>query len=1073
VSSRRTLDVYELLPVLYRMLDQEQGYQLRALLEIVGEQAEVVRQDIAGLWDDFFIETCAEWAVPYIGELVGSRRLPAGARRRAVVAKAIHYRRRKGTLTMLEELARDVTGWGARVQPFADLLGWSQSLEHVRTGVDPVGYDPAGTANTPGTVDLRDPTALDRLDGPFDHMSHTADLRPMGFGEGHHNLERAGFFLWRLRRYPVRGATACRAASPNDHGYHFSPLGNPTPLFTRPAPRAEGTDRVREVDVPGPIRPGAFARDLEEHRNHEGDAVLLGEAQNSIYYGPNRSLNILVDDKPVPPDEVVVQNLEDWDRPTPPHKVAVDVRLGRLAFAAGEEPAGEVLVNYNYGFSANLGGGSYYKRLPVALRLPAASLNGKGAPGEVGEKRCRSEGRPGAWVVSGQVLDRQGSPLSGLRVSVFDRDLLWDDRLGEATTDGEGCFEVVYREEDFRDLIEAAPDLYVRVEDEEGRRLHLSRRVRWEAGRAEYFRIVVKNTVLLSLPESPDGSGPVYSFSTLRAAVTKWWNSSSHSLGIIQIADSQTYEENLEIEYWGDQENVAPVRELVVQAAHGQRPTLMGNISVNGWYDRGRLILSGLVIAGCIEVRGGLQSLDISHCTLVPGRQLDEEGRPHQPDQPSVVVGPGGERCRVSVDHSIVGPLRLPHGAELDVADTIVDSPMRTGRATQVRALVSGNLRRIPELGSDEPRLDITVGDEGPYTAVLDERPTTLAQARDQLQGAIHSAYDSPAFAHARVVVVSNWLVVLSGGDAPLRISTSGTDDTAARLRLDSASSRQVCALLGGPLSPFPELSASSPAVSVAVDNEGPRIVTLRDRPASLSRMRRSLQNAINQLAPQFPGFEKTRVASVDDRLLMLPGTGGEAIVIGPAPGDETTLSDLALEGSRPAIAAADPCEPAGPSTRLERTTIFGPVHVSQLSLASEVVFTGPVVVERRQTGEVLYSYVPEGSRTPARRYCQPDLALSRRAGQLVLGYSNALSSIEKDEVSVRLKPTFTSSRYGQPGYAQLGVACDVGITTGAEDGSEMGVFRHLGQPQRESSLRELLDEFLPVELQRGIIYVT
>ena len=207
---------------------------------------------------------------------------------------------------------------------------------------------------------------------------------------------------------------------------------------------------------------------------------------------------------------------------------------------------------------------------------------------------------------------------------------------------------------------------------------------------------------------------------------------------------------------------------------------------------------------------------------------------------------------------------------------------------------------------------------------------------------------------------------------------------------------------------------------------------------------------------------ERYRVLTCD-----LRGSGG-ARSLEP----QSTLRDLALESPRPAI-AADPCRLPGPSTRLQRTTIFGPVHVSLLSLASEVVFTRPVVVERRQTGEVLYSYVPEGSLTPARRYCQPDLALSRQAGQLGLGYCNALSSIEKDEVSVRLKPTFTSSLYGQPGYAQLGVACHRGITTGAEDGSEMGVFRHLGQPQREASLRELLDEFLPVGLRRGFIYVT
>ena len=43
----------------------------------------------------------------------------------------------------------------------------------------------------------------------------------------------------------------------------------------------------------------------------------------------------------------------------------------------------------------------------------------------------------------------------------------------------------------------------------------------------------------------------------------------------------------------------------------------------------------------------------------------------------------------------------------------------------------------------------------------------------------------------------------------------------------------------------------------------------------------------------------------------------------------------------------------------------------------------------------------------------------------------------------------------------------------GAEDGSEMGVFCHVKQPQRESNLRIRLDEYLPVGLDAGIVYVT
>ena len=134
MASRSTeIDLYELLPVFYRIDDAERGYPLRKLLSLLSEQANVLKDDVAGLWDDFFIETCADWVIPYIGDLVGNRTLHDVVRgRRADVARTIYYRRRKGTLPMLEELARDVTGWGAHAVAFFELLGWTQNLNHLR-----------------------------------------------------------------------------------------------------------------------------------------------------------------------------------------------------------------------------------------------------------------------------------------------------------------------------------------------------------------------------------------------------------------------------------------------------------------------------------------------------------------------------------------------------------------------------------------------------------------------------------------------------------------------------------------------------------------------------------------------------------------------------------------------------------------------------------------------------------------------------------------------------------------------------------------------------------------------------
>src|SRR6266508_3533588 len=159
MANQRKEKLYELLPAIYRERDAELGEPLRALLGIVQEQADIVEADIRRLWNNFFIETCEPWVIPYIGDLVGAiplfdasrirqpetaltlfpdlvgpRLIPeVSLRARADVAKTIYFRRRQGTLPMLEELARDVTGWGAHAVEFFELLGWTQYVRnHLR-----------------------------------------------------------------------------------------------------------------------------------------------------------------------------------------------------------------------------------------------------------------------------------------------------------------------------------------------------------------------------------------------------------------------------------------------------------------------------------------------------------------------------------------------------------------------------------------------------------------------------------------------------------------------------------------------------------------------------------------------------------------------------------------------------------------------------------------------------------------------------------------------------------------------------------------------------------------------------
>lgn len=329
------LDLYSLLPSLHRMRDEEKSGALRALLSILQEQANHIRHNIDDLYDDFFIETCAEWVVPYIGDLVANNPLyEVTSTRRADVARTLQYRHGKGTRRVLEQLARDVTGWSAHVVPFFELLEWTQNLNHLRMQV--------------GSGDVRDYEVLDRFDGPFDTIAHTVDVRPPAQSSGWHNVPNTGFFLWRLfaHRLPLVDARPLTNAA-DEHRFHLSPSGDPIALFH--VPRA--FERLtREEDVSAPIRPAAFFANTE------------------TYYGAGGSLFLTKDGVDVPASAICTMDLADWKRPEA-GKVAVDVQRGRISFAVGEEPDDGVVATYTYGFSGNLGSGPY-DRLATLVDAP-------------------------------------------------------------------------------------------------------------------------------------------------------------------------------------------------------------------------------------------------------------------------------------------------------------------------------------------------------------------------------------------------------------------------------------------------------------------------------------------------------------------------------------------------------------------------------------------------------------------------------------------------------------------------------------------------------------------------------
>jgi len=360
MNDARINRLYDLLPPIYRMRDTDQDLVLKALLQVIGEQVKLLEDDIDQLYDNWFIETCQDWVVPYIGSLVGYRPVPEAnvpttaatpqdRRRnqalipRREVANTIRNSRRKGTLALLEELARDVAAWPARAVEGYRFLGFFQTLNHQRP-------------NRGHTIDVRCGERLDLLDTPFDGAAHSVDVRRSNSrrAQGHCNLPSVALFVWRLNAYPVSQTPAyyleAVSSKAGPHCYSFSVLGNDTPLFMQPEPEEEPSHIADEFNLPVPIR-----------------RRLLADQKGRLY-GPNKSLQLWrgvkqgdqVVHEPIPAHQIVVADLSHWHFYAPrPRTVAVDPVLGRIAFPERQWPEHGVWVHYHYGFSMGMGGGEY------------------------------------------------------------------------------------------------------------------------------------------------------------------------------------------------------------------------------------------------------------------------------------------------------------------------------------------------------------------------------------------------------------------------------------------------------------------------------------------------------------------------------------------------------------------------------------------------------------------------------------------------------------------------------------------------------------------------------------------
>lgn len=372
-----TEKLWSWVPEVYRTLDLDPPANgvLRAMIELVADEAAILRRDIDRLWDDQAIELCDDWAISYLGALVSvsptSEVNPRGMRLAA--ARAIAYQRRKGTPTVVQMAIRDIAGVeGKVVEAYRRLTRFPHRLDIDAIARGPVTNSPGG-----GFADLDSPRILGLTDSAFDEAAHFPDPRRLRGPLGRYNIRKVNLHL-----YPYR-AIAITLPTPAQIGpgqFTLDPAGREVALFQRGQASARGPDEIRAVDLPTAIlcrrfnarrfalAPAALAQINDPgldialapligqvfdsaasfRRNVLGrlsagqraaftaalsDATLLPDAPKAILWGDSVTLTQGGEhtDAPLTPSTVTAAHLDDWQATLPPHLIlAFDPDTGRM-----------------------------------------------------------------------------------------------------------------------------------------------------------------------------------------------------------------------------------------------------------------------------------------------------------------------------------------------------------------------------------------------------------------------------------------------------------------------------------------------------------------------------------------------------------------------------------------------------------------------------------------------------------------------------------------------------------------------------------------------------------------------
>lgn len=401
-------DIFALLPAHMRLADAAEGAAvrgrlapadprapedfgpLRNLASLIAREAQVTDEALDDLYDNAFIETCAPWVVPYLGDLLGVRGLqdiPEGLDLRARVADALALRARKGTLRALEHAASEASNLPVMAVEYGRRLVHAQSMR--------LTHPEMGAA-----VNFRDRPGLARIGMAFERASRGVEVRRIESpARGRWNLGNVGLQVWRLRPWAISNHQVNPAAS-GRRIFRFHPLGCDARLFDRASARPPIEQPTRESALPIAITRALMAEDPGR------------------FYGENRAIRVFVGNDPVPLSEIRAAHLGDrttggtgggtepWNRAPLPALTLIDPELGRLV--VGQNRTGPVRISCHFARPHDIGGGEQDRAAAIGSIEGAVTI----PPSVVLATRIAENGSAGTFTLDQSTHYRMGDAIT-------------------------------------------------------------------------------------------------------------------------------------------------------------------------------------------------------------------------------------------------------------------------------------------------------------------------------------------------------------------------------------------------------------------------------------------------------------------------------------------------------------------------------------------------------------------------------------------------------------------------------------------------------------------------------------